>query len=76
MYSANHYRAILDMIYRTISRGGIPYHLDIDGWLDSEEQKEMFFHLIDQYLPKFSPPSPQKILELRAEMMSSSSIPR
>ncbi len=61
VYSANHYRAILDMIYRSVSAGGIPYHIDIDGWLDSEEQKKTLLHLIDRYLPKFSPSEKDRV---------------
>lgn len=61
-YSANHYRAILDMIYRSISSGSIPYHLDIDEWLDSEEQKKTFFELLDQYLPEFSPSEKERLI--------------
>jgi len=54
VYSANHYRAILDMLYRSVSSGRIPRHLEIEGWLDSDEQKRTFFGLLDQFLPKFS----------------------
>ena len=37
VFSANHYRAILDMLYRSVSSGRIPAHLEIEGWLDSAE---------------------------------------
>ncbi len=55
VYSANHYRAILDMVHRSISNGRIPCHIDIDGWLDSEQQKNMFFSLLDRFSGKLSP---------------------
>jgi hypothetical protein len=53
--SANHYRAILDMVYRSVSNGRIPWHIDIDDWLDSEPHKSMFFSLLDRFSGKFSP---------------------
>ncbi|MGL3709416.1 hypothetical protein ACSYAY_00930 [Leptospirillum ferriphilum] len=55
VYSANHYRAILDMLARSVSSGRIPRHLEIEGWLDSAEQKKTLFKLLDRFLPKFSP---------------------
>ena len=54
VYSANHYRAILDMLARSVSSGRIPRHLEIEGWLDSAEQKKTLFKLLDRFLPKFS----------------------
>ena len=54
VYSANHYRAILDMLYRSVSSGRIPRHLEIEGWLDSDEQKKTLFELLNRFLPKFS----------------------
>ncbi len=55
VYSANHYRAILDMVYRSVSVGRIPWHIDIDDWLDSEQHRTMFFFLLDRFSSKFSP---------------------
>lgn len=54
VYSANHFRAILDMLYRSVSSGRIPRHLEIEGWLDSDEQKKTLFELLNRFLPKFS----------------------
>lgn len=55
VFSANHYRAILDMLYHSVSKGQAPRHLAIDDWLDTEEQKKDFFRLLEQLIPKFSP---------------------
>ena len=54
VYSANHYRAIFDMLYRSVSKGQVPRHLAISDWLDTDEHKKTFFRLLDQFLPKFS----------------------
>ncbi len=55
VFSANHYRAILDMLYRSVSSGHIPQHLAIDDWLDTEEHKSVLFSLLDQFSHRFSP---------------------
>lgn len=55
VYSANHYRAILDMLARSVSEGQVPRHLAISDWLDTDEHLKTFFRLLDQFLPKFSP---------------------
>jgi hypothetical protein len=55
IFSANHYRAILDMLYRSVSSGHIPQHLAIGDWLDTEEQKKEFFRLLDRFFDRFSP---------------------
>jgi hypothetical protein len=41
IYAANHYRAILDLLYNCIKKGKYPYHIDIDEWLDTEEQQNI-----------------------------------
>ena len=61
VFSANHYRAILDMLYRSISAGRIPEHLAIGDWLDREEHKRVLFCLLDQFSHRFSPPE-QKLI--------------
>lgn len=38
VYTANHYRAVLDMLYRWISDNQYPAHLEIDAWFDTPEQ--------------------------------------
>ncbi len=55
VFSANHYRAILDMLYRSVSSGHIPQHLAIGDWLDTEEHKSVLFSLLDQFSHRFSP---------------------
>ena len=55
VYSANHYRAILDMLYDSIEKGQVPQYLAIDDWLDTEEQKKEFFRILDRFLSNCSP---------------------
>ena len=55
VYSANHYRAILDMLYHSVSKGQVPRYLAIDDWLDTEEQKQEFFRILDRFLANLSP---------------------
>jgi len=69
VYSANHYRAILDMVYRSVSNGRIPWHIDIDDWLDSEQHKIMFFSLLDRFSGKFSP-AEQRLASCWADTIS------
>jgi len=61
VYSANHYRAILDMLWRSVSSGRIPQHLAIGDWLDNEEQKSVLFSLLDRFSHRFSPPEQRLI---------------
>jgi len=62
VYSANHYRAILDMLYHSVSSGRIPQHLAIGDWLDTEEHKSTFFCLLDRFSHRFSP-TEQRLIE-------------
>lgn len=55
VFSANHYRAILDMLYRSFSKGAVPAELPIDDWLTTEEHRQTFHRLLDQFLPWFPP---------------------
>ena len=55
VYSANHYRAILDMLARSVSKGQVPRHLVLSDWLDTDEHQKTFFRLLDRFFPKFSP---------------------
>jgi len=44
VYSANHYRAILDLLYYCLAiRHQYPHSVSIDDWLDTSEQKEQLF---------------------------------
>ena len=61
VFSANHYRAILDMLARSISKGNVPLHLAISDWLDTEEQKSILFSFLDQFSHRFSPPEQKMI---------------
>lgn len=55
IFSANHYRAILDMLYHSVAKGQVPRYLAIDDWLDTEEQKRVLFCLLDHFLHRFLP---------------------
>jgi hypothetical protein len=48
IYVAGHYRAVLDMLYRTIKQGYYPSHLDIDQWFDNENQKKILIQKIKE----------------------------
>jgi len=39
VYTANHCRAMLDMLYRLVKEHTYPYHLEIDEWIDDLEEK-------------------------------------
>jgi len=62
VYSANHYRAFLDMLYRSVSSGRISQHLAIGDWLDTEEHKSAFFCLLDRFSHRISP-TEQRLIE-------------
>ncbi len=53
VFSANHYRAILDILYRHFSKGTVPANLAIEDWLNTEEQRQTLHRLLDQFLPWF-----------------------
>ena len=55
VYSANHYRAIIDMLYHSIAKGQVPQHLAISDWLDTEEHLKTFFRLLDRFFDRLSP---------------------
>ena len=55
VYSANHYRAILDMLASSVSKGQVPRHLAISDWLDTGEHLKTFFLLLDRFFDRFSP---------------------
>lgn len=55
VYSANHYRAILDMLYECIKMlKSYPYDLDIGDWLDNEQEKQPFINLLFRLKPYLS----------------------
>lgn len=54
VYAANHYRAVLDMLYRCVKRSDYPDHLCLDDWFDNKEQKEPFIKLVKQLQPYLS----------------------
>ena len=43
------------MLYHSIAKGQVPRYLAIDDWLDTEEQKEEFFRLLDRFFDRFFP---------------------
>lgn len=65
VFSANHYRAILDMLYRDFSKGTVPATLPIEDWLDTEEQRQTLYRLLDQFLPWF--PSAERMVAVNWE---------
>lgn len=52
IYTANHYRAILDMLYRCVKiLKSSPSYLEIGDWLDNEQQQKILL----ENLPKLKP---------------------
>jgi len=52
VYAANHHRAILDMLYRSVKLlRKSPTHIKIDDWLDTEEQKKLLLNKIKDLEP-------------------------
>ncbi len=48
VYTAGHYRAVLDMLYGCVKNSQYPSHLDIDQWFDNEEQKQILVTKINE----------------------------
>jgi hypothetical protein len=61
IYAADHYRAMLDMIYRCIHQGNFPHHLDIDDWFHSAEQTSFLLESLKQMATKLSDQERQMI---------------
>ncbi|AFS52747.1 hypothetical protein BOX30_03515 [Leptospirillum ferriphilum] len=72
VYSTNHYRAILDMLARSVSKGQVPRHLAISDWLDTDEHLKIFFRLLDRFFDRFSP-SEQNLVSVWIESQCQSS---
>jgi hypothetical protein len=51
VYAANYLRAIIDMLYRCIKRKDYPYHLTIDEWLHSHNEKAQLITIIQGLQP-------------------------
>jgi hypothetical protein len=43
VYTANHCRAVLDMLYNAINRKEYPHHIIIDDWLDVDAERKCLF---------------------------------
>jgi hypothetical protein len=69
VYSANHYRAILDMLARSVSKGQVPRHLAISDWLDTDEHLKTFFRFLNRFFDRFSP-SEQNFVSVWIESQS------
>ncbi|MFT3742287.1 MAG: hypothetical protein QM752_06435 [Gammaproteobacteria bacterium] len=54
VYAANHYRAIIDMLYKSVKQKNYPYHLDLDSWTDNPKQKTLLTKLIRSLKPYVS----------------------
>lgn len=55
VYSANHKRAVLDLLYSSLEKDEYPYHIDIDDWIDIDSEKqELIEHIkkLNQFLQK------------------------
>ena len=46
VYTANHCRAVLDMLYNAIKHKEYPHHIIIDDWLDIDAERKCFFDSI------------------------------
>lgn len=46
VYTADHCRAILDMLYRLVKEHASLYHLEIDEWIDSSQEKKRLINAI------------------------------
>ncbi len=68
VYAANHYRAILDMIYLSIKNQQIPNYIEIDRWFDTGWQKEKLFQHIQKLESHLSKPE-QELLEQWLKMI-------
>ena len=55
VYSANHYRAIADMVFKSLSLNR-PFEnaIILDDWLPMDEHKQRFFNLFENAKPYFS----------------------
>lgn len=62
IYAANHYRAILDLLYHSVKDDYYPYHIDIQDWLDTIEQHSAFFKMLTLFKKKLTG-TQQKLLE-------------
>lgn len=52
VYAANHYRAILDMLYECVAVfKSYPSYLTVDDWLDNEEEKRPFLNSLLKFKP-------------------------
>jgi hypothetical protein len=63
-YAANHYRAILDVLYESVSRAKYPYHLDraSEDYLDTDAEKQILLEKASIMLP-FFPSEKRKLLQ-------------
>lgn len=46
IYTANHSRAVLDMLYNALQYKEYPHHITVDDWLDVDSELKRFFENI------------------------------
>jgi hypothetical protein len=51
VYAANHLRAIIDLLYDCIKSKSYPYHLEIEQWVYSQDEKKELMRVIQQIKP-------------------------
>ncbi len=54
VYAANHYRAIVDMLYQSVKHKNYPYHLGLEDWIDDPKQKAVLIDTITMLKPYLS----------------------
>ena len=62
VYAANHYRAMLDMLYRCAKKNIYPHHLDIDEWFNTPEEISFLLEAINRMEAKL-PNTERQVIE-------------
>jgi hypothetical protein len=62
IYSANHFRAILDMVYRYVFVWHqYPYAIELEDWLDTEEEKKAILKKAQEMAIVLAPEDKEKL---------------
>jgi hypothetical protein len=62
VYAANHYRAVLDMLYRAASNQTFPYHLNLEDWFNKSGEVAQLLKEV-KHMEKKLPSDERKIIE-------------